>query len=84
VRSLPRFACAGQPVVGRLELQQQYINKYIDLSIHIYLGITNNDDLEGGDGVFDCEAVVAPLAVLFVCVFVGGVVLAVCACMCPV
>jgi len=30
--------------------------------------------LKGGDGVFDCEAVVASLTVLFVCVFVCGFV----------
>ena len=33
----------------------------------------HNDDLGGGDGIFDYSAVVAPLAVLFVCGFVSWV-----------
>ena len=48
------------------------------------LGETNNDDLGDGDGVFDCEAVVAPLAVLFVCGFACRFVLVVCECVWPV
>jgi len=44
------------------------------------LGGTNNDDLGGGDGVFGCKAVIALLAVLFICVYACGVVFVVCEC----